>query len=364
MNAPFSASDAAELTRDAPDKPDRPNLMARLKLPLMIGGVALVLAGAGYFWLTSGRHESTDDAYIEAAGVDISSNIAGRVVEIDVKENQRVRAGQILFRLDPAPHDLAVRQDAAKVDEARQEIDTAQAAYRQRQVDVKNALDAAAYAERERGREQQLLGAGAVSKSDFDQADRAANNARLQVQDAQQQLAAALAALGGRPDLPTDKHSEVEDSLAQLGKAQLEKSWTVIVAPQDGRVTKVEQLQVGDYINASAPVFHLITGEPWISAKFKENQLTHMRVGQPVQVSVDAYRDHACEGRIQSIAPASDQTFSALPPQNDTGNWVKVVQRLPVRITFACRPEFDPAAGLSAIVNVDTGWSRRLFAGR
>jgi len=325
----------------------------------MVGGAAVVLAGAAYAFVTGGRHQSTDDAYVQAAGVDISSNIAGRVVEIDVRENQYVKAGQVLFRLDPAPHDIAIAENAAKVAESRQEIWTDLAAYRQRVADLANAADAEAYADRERARERQLLGAGAVSQAESDQADRLASNDHLQIAATQQQVASALAALGGRPDLPIDQHAAVQDAQALLARAELEKSWTVIRAPQDGRVTKVEQLQVGDYINASAPVFHLVTGAPWIAANFKENQLTHMRVGERAAVSIDAFHDHKCEGRIESIAPASDPTFSIMPPENATGNWVKVVQRLPVRIAFNCSPALDPAAGLSALVDVDTGYRPR-----
>jgi membrane fusion protein (multidrug efflux system) len=365
MNAPFREADAvapeaAQAETETRKAAPRASTLSRLRIPLMAGGAAVVLAGAAYAYVTGGRHQSTDDAYVQAAGVDISANIAGRVVEIDVKENQRVKAGQVLFRLDLAPHDLAVAQAAANVAEARQQIGSEIAAYRQRQAELANANDAADYADRERTREQQLLGSGAVSKQEFDQADRQAHNNRSQVADTQQQAAAALAALGGRTDLPTDAYAAVQVATAQLGRAELERSWTVIRAPQDGRVTKVDQLQVGDYINAATPVFHLVTGAPWIAANFKENQLTHMRVGQAASVSIDAFKDQRCEGRVQSIAPASDPTFSIIPPQNATGNWVKVVQRLPVRIAFTCTPLLDPAAGLSALVDVDTGYRPRL----
>lgn len=335
--------------------------LARLRLPLMLGGVAVVAIAAGYVVLTGGRYESTDDAYIHAAGVDISSNIAGRVVEVDVKENQLVKAGQVLFRLDPAPHDIAIEQAQAQVADSRQELESDLATYNQRQVDLKNAENAAAYAERERKRDQQLLAAGAVSQAEYDQAVRQADNARLQIGAAQAQEAQALAALGGRADESIDAHATVRKSIAALSREQLNMSWTFIRAPQDGRVTKVEQLQVGDYINAATPVFHLVTGAPWIDANFKENQLKHMRPGQPVSVKIDAYSSYRCAGRVQSIAPATDQTFSMLPAENSSGNWVKVVQRLPVRVTFACNPRIDPPAGLSALVKVDTGYKRRLF---
>jgi membrane fusion protein (multidrug efflux system) len=339
----------------------RSERLARLRAPLMLGGVAVVLLAAGYVYLTGGRYESTDDAYVHAAGVDISSNIAGRVVQVDVKENQLVKAGQVLFRLDPAPHDIAIEQAQAQVADARQQLQSDLASYRQRQVDLKNAENGAAYAERERRRDEQLLAAGAVSQAEYDQAVRQSDAARLQVGAAQQQLAQALAALGGRADESIDAHATVRRANAQLAREALNKSWTVIRAPQDGRVTKVEQLQVGDYINAAAPVFHLVTGAPWIDANFKENQLKHMRPGQPVSVRIDAFPSYRCEGRVQSIAPATDQTFSMLPAENASGNWVKVVQRLPVRVSFTCNPALDPPAGLSSLVKVDTGYKRRLF---
>jgi membrane fusion protein, multidrug efflux system len=327
----------------------------------MLGGVAVVAVAAAFFYLTGGRFESTDDAYVQAAGVDVSSNIAGRVVEVDVKENQVVKAGDVLFRLDPVPHNIAIEQAQAQVADSRQQLESNIATYRQRQADLKNAQNAYEYAERERKRDQQLLAAGAVSQAEYDQAVRQSDAARLQVGTAQAQLDQALATLGGKADQSIDAHATVREAIARLSREQLNKDWSVIRAPQDGRVTKVEQLQVGDYINAAAPVFHLVTGAPWINANFKENQLRHMKPGQAVTVRVDAYPSHRCEGRVESIAPATDQTFSMLPAENASGNWVKVVQRLPVRVSFTCNPALVPAAGLSTLVKVDTGYRRRLF---
>ena len=335
--------------------------MAKLRAPLMIGGVAVVAIAAAYMYLTGGRYESTDDAYTQTAGVDISSNLAGRVIEVDVKEGQQVKAGQVLFRLDPAPYDIAISQGQAQVADSRQQLQAQVAAFQQRQTEVKNAEDAAAYAAREEARNKELLAAGAVSQAEYDQAVRAATNAKLGVAAAQQALAQALASLGGRVDESIDAHPAVRQANSTLARAALNKEWTFIRAPQDGRVTKVEQLQVGDYINAAAPTFHLITGVPWIEANFKENQLRHMRVGQPAAIKIDAYSGEKCQGRVSSIAPATDQTFSLLPAQNASGNWVKVVQRLPVRIEFTCKPSLLPAAGLSTGIKVDTGYKRRLF---
>jgi membrane fusion protein (multidrug efflux system) len=267
----------------------------------------------------------------------------------------------VLFRLDPAPYEIAISSAQAQIADARQQLQAQLATYHQRQGDLKNAQDAAAYAERERVRNKGLLAAGAVSQAEYDQAARQADAAQLGIGTAQEQLAEALANLGGKVDESIDAHPTVRQANATLARAALNKDWTFIKAPQDGRVTKVEQLQVGDYINAATPTFHLITGTPWIEANFKENQLRHMRVGQAASVKIDAYSGYKCSGRVASIAPATDQTFSMLPAENASGNWVKVVQRLPVRIAFSCNSPSFPAAGLSSTVKVDTGFKRHLF---
>jgi membrane fusion protein (multidrug efflux system) len=339
---------------------DDRSLARRLRLPLMIGGVAVVVLVAGFAYLSGGRYEATDDSYVRVAGVDVSSNLAGRVVEVDVRENQPVKAGQVLFKIDPAPYDIAIDQAQAQLANARQDVQGELATYNQRQVELKNAQNNAAYRERDRRREQALLAAGAISQAEYDQAAREADAARLQIGAAQQQLAAALANLGGVTAVDSSTHAAVREAAAQLSRAQLQKSWTVIRAPQDGRVTKVEQLQVGDYINAAAPVFHLVAPRTWVEAAFKESQLKHMRVGQPATVTVDAYPGHKFEAVVESIAPGTDQTFSLLPAENATGNWVKVVQRLPVRLAFRRPPPIELQGGLSAKVKVDTGYTRSL----
>lgn len=355
-----SASAAPSPSRAGRARLEDRSLAQRLRAPLMLGGVVLVLAVALFFYLTGGRYESTDDSYVRVAGVDVSSNLSGRVIEVDVKENQQVHKGDVLFRLDPAPYDIAIEQAQAQLANARQDVQGQLAAYHQRQVELKNAEDNAAYRERERKREQGLLAAGAISQAEYDQARREAEAARLQIGASQQQLAAALAALGGVTSVDSSTHAAVREASAQLARAQLQKSWTVIRAPQDGRVTKVEQLQVGDYINAAAPVFHLVAPRVWVEAAFKENQLKHMRVGQPATITVDAYPGYRFDAVVDSLAPGTDQTFSLLPAENATGNWVKVVQRLPVRLTFVKPPPIELQGGLSAKVKVDTGYKRGL----
>jgi membrane fusion protein (multidrug efflux system) len=343
--------------RSAPPAP----ALARWRAPLMLGAVAVVLVVGAVAYFTGGRFESTDDAYVRVAGVDVSANIAGRVVEVDVKENQRVRAGQVLFKLDPIPYDIAIEQAQAQLADSRQRLEGDLASYQQKQVVVRTAEQTAAYLERERKREQGLNAAGAVSASEYDQAAHAADTAKLAVTAAQKDLAAALANLGGRADQSAEAHPAVRGAVAELNGAKLRKSWTVVRAPQDGRVTKVEQLQVGDYIAAAAPVFHLVADRVWIDAAFKENQLAHMRAGQHATVKIDAYPGYAFDAVVDSVAPGTDQTFSMLPAENASGNWVKVVQRVPVRLDFAKAPPIELQGGLSARVKVDTRNRRGLF---
>ena len=328
--------------------------MARLRVPLMLAGVVVVLGAAAYFYLTGGHSEATDDAYVRVASVDVSSNLSGRVVEVDVRENQKVKAGQVLFRLDPVPYDIAIEQAQAQLADTRQQVQGDVATYRLRQEELKNAENNAQFRERDRRREQGLLAAGAVSQAEYDQAVRDADAARLQVGVVRQQLAAALASLGGAVDVQSTSHPGVREAGAQLSRAHLQKEWTVVRAPQDGRVTKVDQLQVGSYINAAAPVFHLVTDREWVEAAFKENQLKDMCVGQRATISVDAYPGRKFDAVVESVAPGTDQTFSMLPAENATGNWVKVVQRLPVRLAFVRNPPIDLQGGLSAHTKIDT----------
>ena len=339
------------------------SLAERLRLPLMIGGVLLVAIGTLYFWLSGGRYMSTDDAYVQAARASISSNVAGQVAEIAVRNNQRVHRGDLLFRLDDQPYRIAAEEAQAKLGTARLEIVAGKATYRQQLASMRSAQDTLAYQEREYQRQQKLLASGISSQMQFDQAQHARDTARQQFASAQQQVASVLAMLGGDADVDPDRHPTVQQAQAVLDRAKLNLSYTRIVAPDDGIVTKVEQLQVGDYINAANPVFALIsTRDVWIEANFKEDQLSHMRAGQSATVDIDTYSGKTFKAHVISIAPGTGSQFSALPPENATGNWVKVVQRLPVRLELES-PDADLPlhSGLSVNVEVDTGHRRSLF---
>lgn len=341
----------AEAEVEAAERARRPNGRSRLRWPLMIGVPVVILLVVGFFILTSGRFESTDDAYVQQARAAISASVPGRVVEIDVKENQPVKKGQVLFKLDPADLAVAEASTEAELASARYEVESLKAAYRQKLADVAAAEETLAYTEREARRQQDLAAAGVSSKAQADEARHGADQARRQLAVARQAVASALADLGGRADAPTEEHPRVLQAKAALAKAKLDLSYAGVTAPVDGVVAKVEQLQVGNRVDASQTLFWLVSGRPWVEANFKENQLAHMRIGQPVNVKIDAY-DHDLTGHVASFSPGTGASFALLPPENATGNWVKVVQRLPVRI--ALDGELPPmGAGLSAHVKVD-----------
>ncbi len=328
----------------------------KLRLPLMLGGAAVILGAALYFYFVRGRYESTNDAYVSAARIAISTNVPGRVVELDVHDNQSVQRGQILFRLDDRPYQLAVAQARAKLGNARLQIDSLKATYRQRLSELRSAADTLAYERRESERQKRLLASGISSQSQLDRAMHAKDAAEQAVATTRQQIASVGANLGGDPALNPDQHPAVQQAQAELDRATLDLSYTIITAPDDGIVTQVEKLQAGDYVNAASPVFALVaTHNLWIDANFKEVQLARMRAGQPATVSIDTYGDKTFKAHVGSFSPGTGAQFSVLPAQNATGNWVKVVQRLAVRIEIEDGDAAHPLySGLSATVKVDT----------
>ena len=351
MSAQLPDSGAA-----APEDPaGRGTRLQRLRWPLMLI-VPVVLAVAVYFYLTGGRYQSTDDAYIQAATVSISANVAGRVLDIYVHDNEIVKRGDSLYRLDDAPFRIAVSDAEAKLASARLQVASLKSTYRQRQVEIQSARDSLAYAQRQFDRNKRLLAAGIASQAQFDQASNGLDLGHQQVANAEQGLAVASANLDGDPNIAPERHPLVEQAQAALDRARLDLSYTLVKAPADGIVTKVEQLQVGDYIAASTPVFALVsTHDVWVEANFKEAQLDRMRAGQTATVEIDRIGGKRFSAKVASLSPGTGSQFSMLPPENATGNWVKVVQRVPVRLQL---DHVDTGlllqSGLSASVTVDT----------
>jgi membrane fusion protein, multidrug efflux system len=337
----------------------------RLRLPLMLIAPLVVIGGVLYFYFTGGRFQTTDDAYVEAAQVVISSNISGRVSQIDVRDNELVRKGAVLFRIDDAPFRIAVEEAQARLASARLEVEGLQATYRERQAQLAGSEDTRAYQQREYERQNGLLASGISSQVQVNQLRHALDSARQARNSAREELAAVAASLGGDANISIESHPAVLQARAALDRAQLNLSYTVIRAPEDGIAAKVEQLQVGNYINASNALFALIsTQDVWVEANFKESQLTYMRPGQTATVKIDSYPGELFHARVTSLSPGTGAVFSVLPPENATGNWVKVVQRLPVRLAVIDAPRALPLrAGLSADVSVDTRHARTgLFA--
>ena len=334
-----------------------------LRIPLMVGGVGVVAVIATVMWFTGGRYMSTDDAYVQVARASISSNIAGRVVEIAVHDNQVVHRGDLLFRLDDQPFRIAADSARAKLAAAKLQVGAGKAAYAQQMAAVQKAEENVAFRQREFDRQQKVIAEGLTSKALFDQARHDRDAARAELVSAQQQAQSILAMLGGDLNADVDQHPTVLEAKAELDKADLNLSYTRIIAPDEGTVTKVEQLQAGDYINAASPVFALLsTHNVWIEANFKEDQLTHLRAGQSATISIDSYPGRQFKAHVESVAPGTGSQFSALPPENATGNWVKVVQRLPVRLVIDDLDASTPLrSGLSAIASVDTEHRRHLF---
>jgi membrane fusion protein, multidrug efflux system len=338
---------------------------SRLRWILMGGGVLVAVVLGVWYFLASGRYVSTDDSAVMAAQSTISANVPGRVVELDVHDNQQVHKGDVLFKIDERPFQIAVEEAQAKLASARIQIVAEKSTYRRELADLSASNTTLAYQQHELERQQRLLQSGISSRAQFEQVQHAVEMAQSNLASAQQQVSSVLAMLGGSLDLPVDAHPAVMQAQAALDKAKLDESYSVIVAPDDGVVAKVEQLQVGDYISAAAPVFTLVSSRNmWVEANFKENELTYMRPGQSAQISIDAYPSHTFKARVASLSPGTGSQFSLLPPENATGNWVKVVQRIPVRLQLDMSEFSDERplhAGLSAEVTVDTEHHHQFF---
>jgi membrane fusion protein (multidrug efflux system) len=357
-------ADTARIALPDEDGGESQQRRARYRKPLLIAAPVVALLAVLFFYLHGGRYESTDDAYVQSTKVQVSANVSGRVIAVEVASNQHVRQGQILFRIDPAPYQARVDEAEAKLASARLQVGSLHANYRQGASELQAAEDRLHFAERERDRQKQLLAEGISSQSQYDDAALAATTAAQQIVTVGQQNASVLASLGGSPDRPIAENAIVREAQAMLDQTRLNLGYTVIRAPRDGIVTKVDQLPVGTYVEASKPVFTLVGLTLWIEGNFKESQLHHMRVGQPATIKVDAFPDLHLTGRLASFSPGTGNSFSLLPPENATGNWVKVTQRLPVEFSIDDVPTGIPLhAGLSATVTVDTGHQRHLFGG-
>jgi membrane fusion protein, multidrug efflux system len=345
-----------------PSTPSTPRPMPR-RWPRRVLFLLLpfALSGGAYRYFTSGQVMSTDDAYVEADKVGVSTDVSGIVKEVDVGDNQHVEAGQVLYRLDDLPFRLALERADAQVGMVGDALNALKANYRDMQAQIRQAQYDVDYYTTESRRQQDLLNAHVASQSTFDTARRNLQNAQQKLASLDQQLAAITANLDGDPDGPVEENPRYLNAMAQRAEVARQLAHTVVNAPFGGIVTDVNSIAPGKYLASSATAFHLVaTDHVWVEANPKETELTYVRPGQPVTIMVDSYPDTQWDGTVESISPAAAQEFSLLPAQNTSGNWVKVVQRIPIRVRVDTSDEYQPPLriGMSVDVDVDTGHAR------
>lgn len=321
--------------------------------PLLMFGVPLIIVGiAAFFWLTSGGSVSTDNAYVQQDKVSVSPDVAGRIVQVAVKENQTVKAGDLLFRIDPEPYRIAVGQANAAIAAAQVQLQTDQVSYQGTGADIQAARDRILQAQEDYDRQAALMKQGFTTRANFQAAEHALEQARAQLQNAQSSAAEARAKLATGQAVPGENPA-IAAARVQLAKAQLDLSRTTVVAPISGIVSQTKSLQVGQQMITGLPAVTIVSNKPaWIDANFKETDLNKMRVGQCAIATFDAYPGLRLKGHVESLGAGTGSEFSVLPAQNANGNWVKVTQRVPVRIAIDGTSPREMIAGLSADVKV------------
>jgi membrane fusion protein, multidrug efflux system len=328
----------------------------QLRPTLLLLGPLLLLALGGYYYLTSGRYVATDDAYVRYDKVQISSDVAGRVARVSVRENQTVAQGDLLFALDDEPYRIALLRAEGVLAAARNEIEAMRASYKQKAANLKASQVSADYMQRELERQKRLASQNVSSEAKVDDAARSADVSRQQVAAMQQDLAQVLANLGGNLDQPIDQHPRVLQAIAARDQAALDLRHTRVLAPADGIVANIDP-RPGQYVTVGQPMCSLVeSGTLYVEANLKETELTHVKPGDRATITVDTYPDRVWHAEVSSIGAGTGSEFSILPAQNATGNWVKIVQRLPVRLRIAAGEDVAGLrAGMSVGVDIDTG---------
>jgi membrane fusion protein, multidrug efflux system len=331
-------------------------LLARAgRFGLMASVPLLLVAGAGYYYLANDHYVSTDNAYVRQDKVSVSSEIGGRIIAVGVKENQRVNAGDLLFRIEPEPFRIAISQADASIAAAQVRVVGMKTDLQTTDVDIDSAREDVAFFEREYRRQSELMRSGFTTRARLDAAAHALAEARSKLAGAQGDAIKARAALATAPAAP-GVNPGVLAAEVQRRKAQYDLGKTEVRAPVSGVISQAERLLVGQMMTQSLPAVSIVASDrSWIEANFKETDLANMRVGQPAELEFDAYPDIKLKGHVASIGAGTGSEFSVLPAQNANGNWVKVTQRIPVRIAIDEQPNRPLIAGLSTHVRIDTG---------
>ena len=332
-----------------------------LRTILLIAGPAAVAVGGLYFYVTSGRYVTTENAYVKADLIIVAPEISGRVTEVLVTDNQKVAPGDVLFRIDAKRFEVERDRRIAELAAARQRVASLKARYRTKKAEMEAAVADAAFERDEFERSERLRKSGTISQFRLLEVKRSADQAARRVDVLREEIVEALVELGGDPVMPKDRHPDVLRALADLRQAELDVEAANVRAPASAVAANV-RLQVGEYVEDGDPVLSLVgTRTVWVIANLKETDLTHLREGQTAELQIDAYPDVIWQARVSSLSPATGAEYALLPAQNASGNWVKVVQRVPVRL------DLDPLqngpelrAGMSVAVSIDTQFERPL----
>ncbi len=333
-----------------------------LRLVLLVVIPIVAAAGGLYWYLSSGRYISTDNAYVGMQKVMITPDISGKIASIVVREGEKVKAGQPLFEIDPEPFRIAQTQAQARVVGVRTDFANIKSNLAAADRLIELARQTVDLKEKEVERKRSLLASRAGAQADVDTSVAMLVAARTQLEQLVQQQAQLRNQLRGDPDLPIEKFPPFIAAQAALDQAERDLAHTTLRAPIDGIATQVDSIQLGRYVTAGTPVFAIIDdGNPWVDANPKETDITYLRVGQAVELHVDTFPNHVFHGSVASVSPGTGAQFSILPPQNASGNWVKVVQRVPLRIAFDPGQDLSRLrAGMSVTVDIDTRRQRTL----
>jgi membrane fusion protein (multidrug efflux system) len=327
---------------------------------MLWAGPVVVAAGGFYLYMHGGRLAETDNAYVKNEMTSISSELTGRVTGVFVSDDEHVTQGQKLFSIDDSAYRIALSRAEANILKVRSDIESLRADYLNKMGDIRKAQTDADYFRHEFERLNKLGGTGAIPETQVDQARYAAQNAEKELEITQQALQVVKARLID-PELAVEDHPDYKLAVAERDKAALDLSHVEVYAPTGGVLANF-QVKVGEVVAGGVPLFNVVNDKHiWIEANYKETDLTYLRVGQPASIKVDAYPDQEWTGRVEAIVAGTGSEFSLLPAQNSSGNWVKVVQRVTVKIAVDPRPDAPVlTAGMSSLVEVDTGHQRQL----
>jgi membrane fusion protein (multidrug efflux system) len=329
----------------------------RLRLILLVVIPLIAVAGGLYFYLMSGRYISTDNAYIGAQKVLITPDISGKIAKVTVMEGQRVSAGDALIEIDPEPFRITVAMTQARLDSVKIDFDNLRANLASTTRRITLARETIDLKQRDFDRKNTLLTNRTGSQVDVDNSQAAVVAAKTQLEMLQQEEQSLRNQLLGDANLSIEKYPPYAQAAAALDQAKRDLDHTVLRAPIAGMATQVSSIQMGRYVTAGTPMFSLIDdAKPWIDANPKETDITHLRIGQPVAISVDTFPGRTFRGMVAAVSPGTGAQFAILPPQNASGNWVKVVQRVPIRIEFANNEDVrELRSGMSVTDDIDTG---------